>query len=59
MFKFLQLNPKNHSITVRVISSIIFVVVFFLIAVGFELVRRGSVANQINELVHNILFFGL
>ena len=59
MFKFLQLNPKLHSITVRVISSIIFVVMFLLIAAGFELAYRGSVINQINSLIHNILFFGL
>lgn len=59
MIKFLQLNPKYKSIVVRVISSIIFVVMFLLIAAGFELVYRGSVVNQINSLIHNILIFGL
>lgn len=59
MIKFLQLNPKYHSIVVRVISSIIFVVLFFLICVVFELVYRGSVTNQINKLIHEILMFGL
>lgn len=59
MFTFLQLNPKYKSIVVRVISSIIFVVMFLLIAAGFELAYRGSVVNQINSLIHNILFFGL
>ena len=59
MIKFLKLNPKIHSIVVRVISSVIFAVMFLLIAVGFELVYRGSVSNQINSLIHNILWFGL
>lgn len=55
----IKLNPKLHSIVVRVISSIIFAVMFLLIAAGFELVYRGSVINQINKLIHEILFFGL
>ncbi len=59
MFTFLQLNQKYKSIVVRVISSIIFVVLFLLIAAGFELVYRGSVVNQINSLIHNIVIFGL
>ena len=59
MINKIKLNPKLHSITVRVISSIIFVVMFLLIAAGFELAYRGSVINQINSLIHNILFFGL
>lgn len=59
MIKFLQLNPKYKSIVVRVISSIIFVVLFLLIAAGFELAYRGSVVNQINKLIHEILMFGL
>jgi uncharacterized membrane protein YagU involved in acid resistance len=59
MFKFLQLNPKYHSIVVRVISSIIFAVGFILIAVAFELLYRGSVVNQINKLINDILFFGI
>lgn len=52
-------HPKYHSITVRVISSVIFAVGFFLIAAGFELAYRGSVINQINKLINDILFFGL
>lgn len=59
MIKFLQLNPKYKSIVVRVISSIIFAILFFLIAAGFELAYRGSVINQINKLINDILFFGL
>ena len=59
MIKKIINNPKYHSILVRVISSIIFVVLFFLIATGFELAYRGSVANQINKLIHEILMFGL
>jgi len=52
-------HPKYKSITVRVISSVIFAVGFFLIAAAFELFHRGSVANQINKLIHEILMFGL
>lgn len=59
MIKFLQLNPKYKSIVVKVISTMVFVVLFFCIAVGFEFVYRGSVTNQINSLIHNILFFGI
>lgn len=59
MIKFLKLNPKYHSIVVRVVSSVIFTVLFFLIAAAFELVYRGSVSNQINKLIHEILFFGV
>lgn len=59
MFKFLQLNPKYKSIVVRVISSAIFAVGFILIAVVFELLYRGSVMNQINKLINEILIFGL
>jgi uncharacterized membrane protein YGL010W len=59
MFKFLQLNPKYKSILVRVISSLIFALLFILIAVGFEFLYRGSVVNQINKLIHEILLFGI
>jgi hypothetical protein len=59
MINKIKLNPKIHSIVVRVISSVIFAVGFILIAVGFELVYRGSVSNQINKLIHEILFFGI
>jgi hypothetical protein len=59
MFKFLQLNPKYKFILVRVISSIIFAVGFVLIAVAFEFAYRGSVVNQINKLINDILFFGI
>lgn len=59
MIKKIINNPKYKSITVKVISSIIFAVGFFLIAAGFELAYRGSVINQINKLINDILFFGL
>jgi len=52
-------NPKYHSITVRVISSVVFIVGFLLVAAVFEFLYRGSVINQINSLIHNILIFGL
>ena len=56
--KFIN-NPKYKSIVVRIVSSIIFALLFFLIAAGFELAYRGSVINQINKLINDILFFGL
>lgn len=52
-------HPKYKSIVVKVISSVIFAILFFLIAAGFELAYRGSVINQINKLINDILFFGL
>lgn len=48
-----------NKLIIKVISSIIFIVLFCLIAVVFELLYRGSVTNQINSLVHNILWYGL
>jgi hypothetical protein len=59
MINKLKLNPKLHSIVVRVISSVVFALLFFLIAVAFELVYRGSVTSQINKLIHEILLFGI
>jgi hypothetical protein len=59
MIKFLQLNPKYRSIVVKGVSTLVFIVLFICIALTFELVYSGSVTNQINSLVHNILFFGI
>ena len=59
MIKFLQLNPKYRSIVVKAVSTLVFIVLFICIALMFELVYSGSVTNQINSLVHNILFFGI
>lgn len=59
MINKLKNHPKYHSIVVKVISSAIFVVGFLLVGVTFELLHRGSVVNQINSLIHNILVFGL
>jgi len=52
-------NPKYKSIVTRLISSLIFAVLFVLVCVVFEFVYRGSVMNQINKLIHEILLFGL
>jgi len=59
MIKNLINNPKYNSILVRVISSLIFTLLFVLVCVVFEFAYRGSVTNQINSLIHNILFFGI
>jgi hypothetical protein len=59
MINKIKLNPKHHSIVVKAISTMVFVVMFICVAVVFEWVYRGSVTNQINSLVHNILFFGI
>jgi hypothetical protein len=50
---------NSKTIRIRFISSIIFMLLFFLICVIFEIFAHGLVANQINNLIHNILFFGL
>lgn len=52
-------NSKYKSILIRIISSIIFIVLFVIIGIVFEFLYRGSVINQINSLIHNILIFGL
>jgi|LakMenE18May11ns_1017448.scaffolds.fasta_scaffold9880308_4 hypothetical protein len=59
MIKNLINNPKHHSIVVKVISTMVFLLLFVCITVVFEFVYRGSVTNQINSLVHNIVFFGV
>jgi len=43
----------------KIISSIIFTILFILICIVFELIYRGSVTNQINKLIHEILLFGI
>ena len=53
------MNPKYKSIIIKVISSLVFIVLFICIALTFELVYNGSVTNQINSLIHNILWFGM
>jgi len=59
MIKNLINNPKHHSIVVKAVSTMVFVVLFICIAVVFEFVYSGSVTNQINKLIHEILFFGI
>ena len=59
MIKNLINNPKHHSIVVKAVSTMVFVVLFICIAVVFEFVYSGSVTNQINSLIHNIVFFGI
>jgi hypothetical protein len=59
MIKKLINNPKHHSIVVKAVSTMVFIVMFICVAVVFEFVYRGSVTNQINSLIHNILFFGV
>ena len=49
----------SRSFRIKVVSSIVFVLLFFLIAAAFELAHSGSVVNQINKLINDILFFGL
>jgi hypothetical protein len=49
----------SRTVRIKVISSIVFVVLFFLICAAFEWMYRGSVINQINSLIHNILWFGV
>jgi hypothetical protein len=59
MIKKLINNPKHHSIVVKAVSTMVFVVMFICVAVVFEFVYSGSVTNQINKLIHEILLFGL
>jgi len=49
----------SRTLRIKIISSIIFVVLFFSICAAFEWMYPRSVSNQINSLIHNILWFGL
>jgi hypothetical protein len=49
----------SRKLRIKIISSLIFIVLFVLVCVVFEFLYRGSVVNQINDLIHNVLFFGL
>jgi hypothetical protein len=49
----------SRTLRVKIISSIIFVVLFFLICAAFEWMYPMSISNQINKLIHEILFFGI
>jgi hypothetical protein len=49
----------SRPLRAKIISSIIFVVLFFLICAAFEWLYPRSVSNQINSLIHNILWFGV
>jgi len=59
MIKNLINNPKHYSIVVKVISTMVFLLLFICIAVVFEFVYSGSVTTQINKLIHEIVFFGI
>jgi hypothetical protein len=50
---------SSRNIRIKIISSLVFIVLFFLICIVFELFAKGLVANQINKLIHEILIFGL
>lgn len=59
MFKFLKLNPKLHSILVRVISSIIFALLFIFILVIAEWQYPNKVLNNFKYYVDTYLRMGL
>jgi hypothetical protein len=59
MINKLKNHPKFHSILVKAISSTVFILLFVFICAVFEWMYRGSITNQINNLLHNILWYGL
>ena len=59
MIKFLQLNPKLHSIVVRIVSSVIFAVMFILILVIAEWQYPNKVLNNLMYYVNTYLRMGL
>ena len=59
MIKKLKLNPKFHSIVVRVISSIIFAVLFILVLVIAETQYPNKVLNNMMYYVNTYLRMGL
>lgn len=59
MIKKLINNPKIHSIVVRVISSIIFAVLFILVLVIAETQYPNKVLNNLKYYVDTYLRMGL
>lgn len=59
MIKKLKLNPKIHSIVVRVISSFIFAVGFILVLVIAETQYPNKVLNNMMYYVNTYLRMGL
>lgn len=59
MFKFLQLNPKYKSIVVRVISSVIFALLFIFILVIAEWQYPNKVLHNMMYYVNTYLRMGL
>jgi hypothetical protein len=59
MIKKLKLNPKLHSIVVRVISSLIFAIGFVFILVIAEWQYPNKVLNNIWYYINTYLRMGL
>ncbi len=59
MINKIKLNPKLHSIVVRVISSLIFAVVFVFILVIAEWQYPNKVLNNIWYYINTYLRMGL
>lgn len=59
MFKFLQLNSKIHSIVVRVISSLIFALLFILILFIAELRYPNKVMSNMMYYINTYLRMGI
>lgn len=59
MIKNLKLNPKIHSIVVRVISSLVFAVGFILVLVIAETQYPNKVLNNMMYYVNTYLRMGL
>jgi hypothetical protein len=59
MFKFLQLNPKLHSIVVRIVSSVIFALLFISILAIAEWQYPNKVLNNLMYYVDKYLLMGL
>ena len=59
MINKIKLNPKIHSIVVRVISSFIFVVLFILVLLIAETQYPNKVLNNIWYYINTYLRMGL
>ena len=59
MIKFLKLNSKSHSIVVKVISSIIFALLFIFILVIAETQYPNKVLSNMKYYVDTYLLMGL
>lgn len=59
MFKFLKLNIKYHRLVTKLISSIVFIVVFFCVLFAAECMYPSKVLNNTMYYIKTYLLMGI